>query len=200
MCPRCGRPLSACWCRYARPVETTHHIVVLQHPREARRALGSVRILRRVLSSVIVRVGMDFAADPEVAAALADRRRDSVLLFPRAGPNRFDPATAQGQLTIFVVDGTWSQAKSLLAANPWLGDLPHIWLSPTRPSAYGVCRQPFPWGLCTLEAVAHALAAVDRDDAVRDALLCPLRAMAGMHLTSIGASAPPRPNPRRSRS
>jgi tRNA-uridine aminocarboxypropyltransferase len=172
-------------------VETSHRVVVLQHPREARRALGSVRILRRVLSNVVVRVGVELGDDPEVAAARADRGRDRVLLYPRASADRFDPATARGPLTVFVLDGTWSQARSLLAANPWLGDLPHIWLSPPRASAYGVCRQPFPWGLCTLEAVAQALAAVDRDDAIHDGLMRPLRAMAGMHRASIGTGAPP---------
>jgi hypothetical protein len=55
---------------------------------------------------------------------------------------------------------------------------------------YGVCRQPFPWGLCTLEAVAHALAAVEADDAIRATLLRPLRAMADMHRASIGAGRP----------
>jgi DTW domain-containing protein YfiP len=170
-------------------VQTEHRVVVLQHPREQRRALGSVRILSRVLSNVTVRVGMDFGSDPVIQSALTDPLRAKVLLFPRTGPDGIEPAAVRRPLTMFVVDGTWSQARSLVGRNPWLGDVPHIRLDPDRPSAYCVCRQPAPWGLCTLEAVAHALGALDGDEAIRDALLHPLRAMARMHLASIGAGA-----------
>jgi DTW domain-containing protein YfiP len=192
MCPSCGRPLSACWCKFAQFVRTPHRIVVLQHPREARRALGSVRVLRRVLEHVVVCVGIDFGHDPQVLAARTDPLRRRLLLFPRDSPNRLEPAAARGPLTIFVLDGKWSQVKTLLAANPWLQDLPYVRLAPAGTSIYGVCRQPFPGARCTLEAVADALAAIDADDAIRDVLLRPLRAMVDMHLQSIGGVARPR--------
>lgn len=187
VCSECGRPVSACWCAYARSVDTPHRVVVLQHPREERRALGSVRILRRVLAHVVVRVGVELGADPAVVAARADRERESVLLFPRAGHGAFDLVGARRPLTLFVLDGTWTQVRSMRAANPWLEALPYVRLSPAEPSLYGVCSQPEPGALCTLEAVAHALAIAEHDGSIRDDLLLPLRAMAKMHLSSIGA-------------
>jgi DTW domain-containing protein len=175
----------ACWCPYAQPVATPHRIVVLQHPREARRALGSVRILRRVLTDVVVRVGIELGDDPEVARSLADPDRDPVLLFPRPGPSGCDLSGRTRPVTLFALDGTWRQVTSLAAANPWLESLPHVRLTPDQPSVYGVCGQPGPDRLCTLEAVAHALAVVERDQEIREALVRPLRAMAKMHLSSI---------------
>ncbi|HWH94858.1 MAG TPA: tRNA-uridine aminocarboxypropyltransferase [Baekduia sp.] len=188
MCPDCGRPVAVCWCPYAQFVATAHRIVVLQHPREQRRALGSVRILRRVLANVVVCVGVEFSDDPDVAAALADDDRDAVFLYPRAGLAPFDLRAARRPLTMFVVDGTWTQARSLRAANPWLEDLPYARLSPATPSVYGVCAQPGAESLCTLEAVAHALAIAEDNDAVRRVLVRPLRALAKFHLLSITES------------
>lgn len=182
--------MAACWCRYATRVETPHRVVVLQHPREARRALGSARVLQRILANVVVRVGIDFTADPEVVLTRTDPTSLQILLFPKGGAAPLDPANETSRLTIFVLDGTWSQARSLLAANAWLGALPYLRLSPTGGSAYVLRRQPFPEGLCTLEAVGEALTAIVGDDSIRTQMVRPLRALVGMHLASraVGAS------------
>jgi len=155
---------------------------VLQHPREAQSALGTVRILRRALPDVTVRVGVDFSRDPEISRMIRVPAQRGLLLYPGDGANPLEPEAVEGRLTLVAIDGTWAQARSIVAANPWLATLSQLRLSPRGRSVYAVRRQPYPWGLCTLEAVAEALALLDHDADAGAALLRPLRAMIGMHV------------------
>jgi len=65
-----------------------------------------------------------------------------------------------------VIDGTWLQAEKMLERNPALAALPRLSISPGRPSGYReLRREPAPGHLPTIEAVALALGALERDPA-----------------------------------
>lgn len=189
LCGACGRPAVACWCSYVRRIETRHRVLVLQHPREAHYKFGSVNVLRRTLPEVAVRVGIDFASDAEVHALVHDQHRPGVLLYPRTQGPTIDAQALEGQLTLVVIDGTWSQARAILRANVWTSLLPHLSLTPSERSRYVVRRQPCARGLCTLEAVAEALFLTEGNADVRNAVMAPLRALMGMHLACFEAGS-----------
>ena len=44
VCARCRRPERVCYCRHLTSIETTTRIVLLQHPRERRVAIGTARM------------------------------------------------------------------------------------------------------------------------------------------------------------
>ncbi|QLQ36476.1 tRNA-uridine aminocarboxypropyltransferase [Micromonospora robiginosa] len=183
-CAGCGRPPAACWCRFVTPVHTPHRLVVLRHPREARHALGTVRVLARVIPETEVFDGVrrSPAADHAVRG---DAARPPLLLYPVSATTAAPAITGVpggGPYTIVVLDGTWRQARSMLKADDHLGTMPRMSISPTTPSRYAVRAQPFPHGLSTLEAVAEALVVLGAEPAVREALLRPFRALVGMHL------------------
>jgi DTW domain-containing protein YfiP len=157
-------------------------VVVLQHPRERDKAVGTARIARLCLPNSEILVGVDFASSPRMATLLADAERPAVLLYP--GPEARDLARdpPEGPVTLITIDGTWHQARSLLKNNPALLRLPHYAFAPERPSEYKIRREPRPDYVSTIEALSVALGALEGDRERFLALLAPLRAMVSMQV------------------
>ena len=64
---------------------------------------------------------------------------------------------------VIVLDGTWSQAKTLWWRNAWLLKSKRVVLAPSHPSLYGkLRREPRREGLSTLEAAAMLLAKLEK--------------------------------------
>ena len=73
---------------------------------------------------------------------------------------------------VVVLDGTWSQAKTLWWRNPWLLKCRRLVLNPARPSLYGkLRREPRREGLATLEAAGLALAQIEERPEIETTLL-----------------------------
>jgi DTW domain-containing protein YfiP len=91
---------------------------------------------------------------------------------------------------IVLLDGTWSQAKTLWWRNPWLLKLHRIVLDPPRPARLGrLRREPRREALSTIEAAALALRHLEAGPEAADALGAALDPM----LESAGRRAPSRP-------
>ncbi len=80
-------------------------------------------------------------------------------------------------MTLVVIDGTWSQAKTLVRDNPRLRALPRYTFQPAAPSEYRIRREPNATYVSTIEALVFVLGALERDPARFHALLAPFRAM-----------------------
>jgi DTW domain-containing protein YfiP len=190
LCPRCRRPLSACWCAALTPIDTRTRVVFLQHPREARVAIGTARIAHLGLARSELHEGVEFAHHPRIAELVA--RPGTALLFP--GPGAVAPdALERPPETLLVIDGTWPQARKMMALNPALRALPRIGFMPRQPGNYRIRREPAAHCVATVEAVVEVLAAFERDPARLGPLL---RAFDGMVDRQLAAKAariePPR--------
>jgi DTW domain-containing protein YfiP len=162
-------------------------VVVLQHPQEQDVTLGTARLLVTNLTRAKVAVGLSWRSLGAALGEDVDPARWAVI-FPRKGP-------AQGKGTrvvdkqgvvvpakrlqgIVVLDGTWSQAKTLWWRNAWLLKLQRVILEPREPSIYGAMRrEPKREYVSTLEAVADTLVALGEPEAVRDHLRRVFRTM-----------------------
>jgi DTW domain-containing protein YfiP len=183
-CARCDRPSVVCVCSHVTILPSRTRILLLQHPREHRVGVGTARLAHLALPSSTLRVGLDFAGDPVVRAALAGAS-PTYVLFP--GPAAIDVAdlpralaheSARGvPLTLVVIDGTWSQARKLLHLNPALAALPRVAFTPRHPSDYRIRRQPAEHCVSTIEALAETLTALEPDGGPFARLLDPFRAM-----------------------
>src|SRR4051812_2934675 len=114
-CPRCRRPLKACWCANLAPLRTRTHIVFLQHPREAKVAIGTARMAHLALENSELHEGVSFAGHERFEELLATP--GTALLYPGEGARplaSFDPPPAR----LVVLDGTWPQARKLFSQNP----------------------------------------------------------------------------------
>jgi DTW domain-containing protein YfiP len=121
--------------------------------------------------------GSTSSQEPGTASHLAVVAPTDILSRPPPAPPRAfsctmgrfnadcDPSTLRG---IVVLDGTWSQAKTLWWRNPWLLKCARVSLNGLEPSIYGKLRkQPKRHCLSTLEAVADALVGLGEAPTVR---------------------------------
>jgi hypothetical protein len=125
-----------------------------------------------------LRVGIEFDADPVVTALRADSVRRSVVLYPSPGSRPAEELRSIAvPLRIFILDGTWWQAKKLWQRNAWLHALPAYRLTPSAPGQYRIRREPAAHCLATIEAVAQLLDAMDGEKGEHAPMLRPFFAM-----------------------
>ncbi|MGE0791799.1 MAG: tRNA-uridine aminocarboxypropyltransferase [Sandaracinaceae bacterium] len=177
-CETCRRPRAVCVCDRVVPFETTRRVLILQHPQEQDVLLGTSQLLAASLPQASVTIGLSW---PNLKHALGDDTIDPqrwALLFPdreTEGPScksargaDVSPRTLEG---LVVLDGTWSQAKTLYWRNAWLKKLARLSLAPKEPSIYGRLRaEPRKDFVSTLEAVGAALSACGEDPEIEAGL------------------------------
>lgn len=136
-------------------------MVLLQHPREARLAICSAWLTRIALVNAELHQGVRFGPNARVREVVA--ASGAALLYP--GPGAAPAATRSSSPPDFlvVIDGTWKQSEKMLAANPEIAALPRLSIEEEGSGYLDLRREPAPHCLSTLEAVAHALAALERD-------------------------------------
>jgi hypothetical protein len=109
---------------------------------------------------------------------LADPGRRNVVLYPAADAR--PAAELRGQeasLRVFIIDGTWWQAKKLWKINPWLHALPAYRLNPSTPGQYRIRREPAAHCLATIEAVTQFLDIIGDEEGAHAQLLRPFQVM-----------------------
>jgi hypothetical protein len=193
----------------AAPIANRVFVLILQHPHEKREPLATAPAVVATLQHARLVTGLSWPnlsralgrdAEPRRwavlylgsvrPAALADRRE--LLLLGRDGQPIVDPAPIlRGLDGIVLIDGTWSQAKTLWWRNPWLLKLHRLVLNPPRPALLGkLRREPRREALSTLEAAALALRHLEAGPDAAEALLAALgQIMAAAQPTSGRVSA-----------
>ncbi len=174
-CRRCLRAASVCNCAKLEPFTPRFKPVLLQHPKERKNNIGTARITHLCLANSRLIAGTEFDGHPDVEAILNEPANRCVVLFPGEAAIDLDalgpeplPAllnfletsspspSSFPQLVVFVIDGTWAQAKGMLRKSTRLGTLPRVSFRPAEPSNYRVRKQPNPLCLSTIEA-SHRL-------------------------------------------
>ena len=181
--PRQGQRAEAGLKIEARECDNRIEVVVLQHPQEPDKELGTAALLVRSLKKSQLKVGLSWRSLEKVLGRPVERSQWGVLYL--GGKNaklkgrevfcvdkknlpREELPNLEG---IIVLDGTWSQVKALWWRNAWLLKLHRIVLDPKRPSLYGnLRREPRRECLSTIESVALALQGFGEPEAQGEAL------------------------------
>jgi DTW domain-containing protein YfiP len=181
-CPNCHKPLPLCICDSITPIENRVALLILQHPQEQDRALGTARLLALHFNNAVLKIGLSWPSlskalgrpvhDPQRwavlylgSAKLADLETDrDVVAISRKGEVEDNQRAILKDIEgIVVLDGTWSQAKALWWRNAWMLKCQRVILGPARPSLYGkLRREPRRDGLSTIEAAGMLLAALEK--------------------------------------
>jgi DTW domain-containing protein YfiP len=140
-------------------VESATRACILQHLGERKTAIGTARMAHLSLPNSELHLGVSFVDHPRVRELAA--APGTALLFP--GEGALDPAVLVGRppSTVMVVDGTWSQARKVIARNPFLQSLPRLAFTPERPSNYRIRAEPSAECVSTIEALVHLLGALE---------------------------------------
>ena len=173
-------------------VDNKVSILVLQHPQEQDRVLGTARLLAGSLVHAKVVVGLSWrnlahalgeAAEPcdwgvlYLGSTQTKGQTSPLVAIDGKGQPLPDQEEARAGLKgLIALDGNWAQAKALWWRNAWLTKLRRFVVVPDGPSLYGdLRREARPDAVSTLEAVALALQVLEGDAAVRERLLVPFR-------------------------
>jgi DTW domain-containing protein YfiP len=171
-----------CYCAALPRIETRTRVVILQHPRERDMPIGTARMASLCLPGAELHVGMRWGGSAALARALQDTARPPILLYPGPGARDILREPPAGPVTLVVVDGTWSQAKTVVRDNPVLQALPRYAFATPEPSQYRIRREPDEAYVSTIEALMHVLGVLEGDAAKFRRLLDPLRAMVDAQL------------------
>ncbi|HEY0193979.1 MAG TPA: tRNA-uridine aminocarboxypropyltransferase, partial [Kofleriaceae bacterium] len=174
MCDRCRRPMRVCYCTALPRLETRTRVVILQHPRERDMPIGTARMASLCLPRSELHVGVRWADNPALARAIGDPARPAILLYPGPGARDILREPPAGPVTLVVVDGTWSQAKSVVRDNPILQTLPRYAFATPEPSQYRIRREPRAEYVSTIEALMYVLGALEGEPERFRSLLDPL--------------------------
>ncbi len=181
-CPRCHKPLPLCICDSITPIQNRVALLILQHPQEQDRALGTARLTALHFRDAVLKIGLSWSslskalgrpvADPSRWAVLylgsakvADLETDrDIVAINRKGEIEDNQRAILGDIEgIVLLDGTWSQAKALWWRNAWMLKCQRVILGPKHPSRYGQLRkEPRRDGLSTIEAAGMLLGALER--------------------------------------
>ena len=171
-----------CYCDALVSIPTTTRVVLLQHPRERDMPIGTARMASLCLPNAVLKVGLRWDGDAALSSELSDPSRPPLLLYPGPGAKDVLAEPPRGPVTLVVVDGTWSQAKTVVRDNAVLRALPRYAFVPREPSRYRIRKEPKAECVSTLEALVHVLGALEGEPARFEALRRPMDRMIDLHL------------------
>ncbi|MEJ1161861.1 tRNA-uridine aminocarboxypropyltransferase [Prosthecomicrobium sp. N25] len=195
-CPRCLKPLPLCVCDAVEVIDNRVEVLVLQHPQEQDKLLGTARVAVGHLARAAFRIGLSWASLAKAVGHEAPTKRWAVLhlgsVEPSAMPAGRDlvvvdakgrPVADQDAALadiegVIAFDGSWSQAKTLWWRNPWVLKAKRLVILPRQPSLYGRLRkEPRREGLSTLEAIAFVLSRLEGRPEIETRMLSTFRRM-----------------------
>jgi DTW domain-containing protein YfiP len=218
-CPHCHKPEPLCVCDSIEPVENAISLLILQHPQEQDRALGTARLTALHFKDAVVKIGLSWPSlskalgrpvhDPSRWAVLylgsakvadLDTDREIVAINRKGGIEEHQRAILSDIEGIVLLDGTWSQAKALWWRNAWMLKCQRVILGPAQPSRYGVLRrEPRRDGLSTIEAAGMLLAGLEKRPDIAETLNASFERMLARY-REAQATMPelaPKPKPKR---
>jgi DTW domain-containing protein YfiP len=159
-CYRCDKPLTLCLCSRIHQIQNRTPILILQHKRESRHPLGTVRIADLGLARCHVEVVPASARTAgEVPAWIPP---GAGLLYPGNSAQELSSLSeAERPSSLLLLDGTWNQARALFRDHAWVQKLPRYRLTPQAPSRYRIRREPRPTYISTIEAIVAALSVLE---------------------------------------
>lgn len=202
-CAGCRLSDELCICAMLVPIEVRTRVVLVTHRKETWKTSNTGRLVARALAGAELRIRGD--RDPRSGAAvrvLGDASLPDapevapgsprLVLFPIEGARALDDRDANGPPCVLVVpDGTWTQARKVMRRDPLAQGAEIVTLPSGARSRYRLRRNERDGGLCTIEAVARALAILEGPtegptasahlDAIFDAFVTRLRDIRGLH-------------------
>ncbi|MBF0297621.1 MAG: DTW domain-containing protein [Oligoflexia bacterium] len=173
-CPSCFRSQKVCFCKEIASFSTQSEFRILMHPKEARKEqLGTGRLTNICLKNSKIIVDENFENNPDVFKLLSNTEEEYAQYFPMIlypGDKSHNitqsdfPEHIKDNLTlknkkllIFVIDGTWTCAKTMMRNSRNLHNLPRISFEPGVLSQFKIKQQPAHYCLCTIESIYYLL-------------------------------------------
>ena len=152
--------LNVCICALEPRVQTQTHVVLILHQLEARKPTNTGCLATRCLPNS--RVVMRGQHEPVPEGPLWPDTHQPLLLFPTEDAR---PVThyvpSERPFALVVPDGTWTQAARARRRVPCLANIPALTINAAGASIYRLRTANEPGQVCTMEAIALALEALE---------------------------------------
>ena len=188
-CPRCQKPRSLCVCDTIVPIDNRVAVVILQHPQEQDRHLGTAQLTALHFRDAVLKIGLSWPSLSKILGRTVDSHRWVVLYLGSAKAATLAPdrdvtvVNRHGEAErdqdallrdiegVVLLDGNWSQAKALWWRNPWMLKCRRVILGPRQASRYGrLRREPRREALSTIEAAAMLVSRLEGRPEIETAL------------------------------
>ncbi len=160
-CYKCYRPMSSCMCRYITSFDTRTKFVILMHPKEFQKTKNNTgRFTHLSLKNSEIIIGKSFTDNRRVNELINDKNIASYVLYPSENSlslNKRVSLHVKKKNVIFIIDATWSCAKTILRDSPNLEALQKLSFTHTKTSQYQIKRQPQEHYLSTIESTLCVL-------------------------------------------
>ena len=183
-CNLCRNSVASCICKWISPIFNQTTIVILQHPDEVKKPLGTAKIVSLCLQNAKIKVGVDFSTDTDFHRLVNSPSHSLAILYPTElardlhdwkdellGSEAKNPLL-KPQKTLIILDGTWRNTREIMNVNPALKNINTVKLTPTTQSSYRIRKAPFANSLSTVEAVSQALNILEPEISVDVMNLC----------------------------
>ena len=187
------------------PFDNKVSLLILQHPQEQDRTLGSARLAALHFKNSLFKIGLSWPSLSKILGRDADPKRWAVLYLGSSKAEALAPGrdvvvlNRKGEALpdqdqalrdiegVILLDGTWSQAKAIWWRNAWILKCRRVVLGPRQPSRYGKLRkEPRRDGLSTLEAAAMLLSRLERKPEIETALTASFERMLARYREARG--------------
>ncbi len=169
VCHNCHRPLKACFCDELKPFDTYFEFCLLMHPKEAKFShMGTGRMANAALINCNIIVGENFDNNAQVQKIIGSRDYFPMLLYPgetslNLSKDKFSENYFEGRRPLlFILDGTWPCAKSMMRDSLCLHDLPRLSFDSSIESKFSIRQQPAKYCLSTIESIYQVLLNLER--------------------------------------
>ena len=164
LCTKCLRSQKVCFCESLKSFRTWAEFRILMHPKEAKNEkVGTGRLANVCLKNCKIIMGIDFGESVEVLNLLKDPQYFPMVLYPGDNshniserPLNLDKMENKRPL-IFVIDGTWACAKTMMRESHVLHHIPRISFKDDAISRFAVKLQPDSRCLSTIESIHKLL-------------------------------------------
>ncbi|WP_070963702.1 tRNA-uridine aminocarboxypropyltransferase [Vibrio sonorensis] len=165
-CSQCGKAIKACICQWIQSLTSNVELIILQHPTEQKRPLGTARILNLSLANSYCFIGENFTDDSALNELLQEEDTRHYVLFPseeslNAQMIAQNLDVRKSKVRVILIDGTWKKAYKIWQLSNNLHSLPRLALPEELQGNYKIRQAPSDNSLSTVEAGFHILSLLE---------------------------------------
>ncbi|MAA79323.1 MAG: hypothetical protein CL916_08685 [Deltaproteobacteria bacterium] len=154
MLPHCGRcllPKKNCVCAHLPSINAPFQVIIVRHKKSANKASNTAFVSSLCIPSLkIIDIDHPKEVEHKIQPSLG-----AMLLFP---PVTSKPTADRTTIpsTLYVLDGSWKQARKMYRQNVILQMMPHLSLVPRAVPPPRILTPSSPQGMSTMEAISQS--------------------------------------------
>ena len=151
-CSKCLLPPRNCVCAQLPCISLPFEIIVIRHVQAAQKSSNTAFVASLCIPGMKI---VDVAFPRDIPPDIMPKDGDILLFPPLEDASKYVRNEAPQRL--FVLDGSWRQARKIYRQNVSFRKIPHLTLSPREIPPPRILTPTLPDGMCTMEAISRSL-------------------------------------------